>query len=348
MTSPNASGELRTAVILRAGNGRHWGAPVMAKKNFKDLTEREILALAIQLEEEDSRVYGDFAEGLRESYPSTAKAFDEMAGEESRHRQMLIDMHRQRFGDHIPLIRRQDVKGFLDRRPMWLVRPLGIHAVRKQVEIMELETRRFYEHALEKVSNASTRKLLGDLAEIERQHSEFAESLEEKQVSTGERAEEEKSRRRLFVLRIIQPGLAGLMDGSVSTLAPIFAAAFATHKSWDAFLVGLAASVGAGISMAFAEALSDDGSLTGRGQPVFRGSVTGLMTTIGGIGHTLPFLIADFRAAFTVAVIVVAIELAVISYVRHKYMDTPILSSAFQVIVGGSLVFAIGILIGSS
>ena len=178
MTSSNASGELRTAVILRAGNGRHWGAPVMAKKNFKDLTEREILALAIQLEEEDSRVYGDFAEGLRESYPSTAKAFDEMAGEESRHRQMLIDMHRQRFGDHIPLIRRQDVKGFLDRRPMWLVRPLGIHAVRKQVEIMELETRRFYEHALEKVSNASTRKLLGDLAEIERQHSEFAESLE--------------------------------------------------------------------------------------------------------------------------------------------------------------------------
>ena len=320
----------------------------MAKKNFKDLTEREILALAIQLEEEDSRVYGDFAEGLRESYPSTTKAFEEMAAEESRHRQMLIDMHRQRFGDHIPLIRRQDVKGFLERRPMWLVRPLGIHAVRKQVEIMELETRRFYEHALEKVSDASTRKLLGDLAEIERQHSEFAESLEEKQISTGERAEEEKSRRRLFVLQIIQPGLAGLMDGSVSTLAPIFAAAFATHKSWDAFLVGLAASVGAGISMAFAEALSDDGSLTGRGQPVFRGSVTGLMTAIGGIGHTLPFLIADFRAAFTVAVFVVAVELAVISYVRHKYMDTPILSSAFQVIVGGSLVFAIGILIGSS
>ena len=320
----------------------------MAKKSFKELSEREILALAIQLEEEDSRVYGDFAEGLRESYPSTAKAFDEMAGEESRHRQMLIDMHRQRFGDHIPLIRRQDVKGFLDRRPMWLVRPLGIHAVRKQVEIMELETRRFYEHALEKVSDASTRKLLGDLAEVERQHSEFAESLEEQQLTSGARDEEEKSRRRLFVLRIIQPGLAGLMDGSVSTLAPIFAAAFATHKSWDAFLVGLAASIGAGISMAFAEALSDDGSLTGRGQPVFRGSVTGLMTAIGGIGHTLPFLIADFHAAITVAVIVVAVELGVISYVRHKYMDTPILSSAFQVIVGGSLVFAIGILIGSS
>lgn len=320
----------------------------MAKKNFKDLTEREILALAIQLEEEDSRVYGDFAEGLRENYPSTAKAFEDMAAEESRHRQMLIDMHRQRFGEHIPLLRRQDVKGFLERRPMWLIRPLGIHAVRKQVEIMELETRRFYEHALEKVSDASTRKLLGDLAEIERQHSEFAETLEEKQVASGARAEEEKSRRRLFVLQIIQPGLAGLMDGSVSTLAPIFAAAFATHKSWDAFLVGLAASIGAGISMAFAEALSDDGSLTGRGQPVFRGSVTGLMTAIGGVGHTLPFLIADFRAAFTVAVFVVAVELAVISYVRHKYMDTPLLSSAFQVIVGGSLVFAIGILIGSS
>ncbi|HXQ24943.1 MAG TPA: ferritin family protein [Candidatus Acidoferrales bacterium] len=319
----------------------------MAKKNFKDLTEREILALAIQLEEEDSRVYGDFAEGLRESYPSTAKAFEEMAAEESRHRQMLIDMHRQRFGDHIPLIRRQDVKGFLERRPMWLVRPLGIHTVRKQVEIMELETRRFYEHALEKVSDASTRKLLGDLAEIERQHSEFAESLEEKQISTGERTEEERSRRRMFMLQIVQPGLAGLIDGSVSTLAPIFAAAFATHKSWDAFLVGLAASLGAGISMAFTEALSDDGSLTGRGQPVFRGAVTGLMTTVGGLGHTLPFLIADFHVAFLVAVIVVAVELVVISYVRHKYMDTPLFSSAFQVIVGGGLVFAVGIVIGA-
>jgi rubrerythrin len=320
----------------------------MPRKNFKDLSEREILALAIQLEEEDSRVYGDFAEGLREKYPSTAKAFEEMQAEESRHRQRLIDMHRQLFGEHIPLIRRQDVKGFIERRPVWLVRPLGISTVRKQVEIMELETRRFYERALQQVSDASTRKLLGDLAEIERQHSEFAESLEEKQVASGERAEEEKSQRRLFVLQIIQPGLAGLIDGSVSTLAPIFAAAFATRASRAAFLVGLAASIGAGISMAFTEALSDDGSLTGRGRPYVRGGVTGLMTAAGGLGHTLPFLISDFHIAFLVAMIVVAIELVAISYVRHRYMDTPLLSSAFQVIVGGVSVFAVGILIGSS
>ncbi|HXX18031.1 MAG TPA: ferritin family protein [Candidatus Acidoferrum sp.] len=318
----------------------------MAKKNFKDLSEREILALAIQLEEEDSRVYADFADGLRENYPATAKIFDEMQAEESRHRQRLIDMHRQRFGDHIPLIRRQDVKGFIERRPVWLTRPLGINAVRKQVEIMELETRQFYDHALQKISDASTRKLIGDLAEVERQHSALAESLEQKELTPDVRAEEEKTGRRMFVLQVIQPGLAGLMDGSVSTLAPIFAAAFATHKSWDAFLVGLAASVGAGISMAFAEALSDDGSLTGRGRPVIRGLVTGLMTATGGIGHTLPFLLADFHAAFVVAVLVVAVELAIISYVRHRYMDTPLLSSAFQVIVGGTLVFIVGILIG--
>ncbi|MFZ0980696.1 MAG: iron exporter MbfA [Candidatus Acidiferrales bacterium] len=320
----------------------------MAKKSFKNLSEREILALAIQLEEEDSRIYGDFAEGLRETYPATAKAFDDMQAEESRHRQRLIEMYRQRFGDHIPLIRRQDVKGFVERRSTWLVRPLGINAVRKQVEVMEAETRRFYERALQQVSNPDTRKLLGDLAEVERQHFEFAESLRDRQLESGERAEEEKSQKRLFMLQIIQPGLAGLMDGSVSTLAPIFAAAFATHHSRDAFLVGLAASIGAGISMAFAEALSDDGSLTGRGRPYVRGGVTGLMTAAGGLGHTLPFLIPSFHVAFMAAVIVVAAELAIISFVRHRYMDTPLLSSAFQVVVGGVSVFAVGILIGSS
>jgi len=320
----------------------------MAKKSFKELTEREILALAIQLEEENSRIYGDFAEGLRETYPATAKAFDDMQAEESRHRQSLIDIYRQRFGDHIPLVRRQDVKGFVERRSIWLVRPLGINAVRKQVEVMEAETRRFYERALQQVANPQTRKLLGDLAETERQHFEFAASLREKQLESGELAEEDKSQKRLFMLQIIQPGLAGLMDGSVSTLAPIFAAAFATHQSKDALLVGLAASIGAGISMAFAEALSDDGSLTGRGRPYVRGGVTGLMTAAGGLGHTLPFLIPEFHLAFTAAVIVVAAELAMISYVRHRYMDTPLLSSAFQVIVGGVSVFAVGILIGSS
>jgi rubrerythrin len=320
----------------------------MAKKRFKDLSEKEILALAIQLEEEDGRVYSDFAEGLRETYPTTAKMFEAMQAEESRHRQNLIDLYQQRFGSHIPLIRRQDVKGFVERRPEWLVRPLGLNKVRKQAEIMELETQRFYERALQKVSDASTRKLLGDLAEIERQHYAAAESIEEKQAASGARKEEDTSKKRLFMLQVVQPGLAGLMDGSVSTLAPIFAAALATHKTWDAFLVGLAASLGAGISMAFAEALSDDGSLTGRGKPLLRGVVTGSMTTLGGLGHTLPFLIRDFHIAFTAAVAVVVIELGIISWVRHRYMDMPIVSSAVQVIVGGGLVFAVGILIGSS
>ena len=320
----------------------------MAKKRFKDLSEKEVLALAIQLEEEDARVYSDFAEGLRETYPSTAKMFEDMQAEESRHRQSLIDLYQQRFGSHIPLIRRQDVKGFVERRPEWLVRPLGLNRVRKQAEIMELETERFYERALQQISDASTRKLLGDLAEVERQHYAAAESIEEKQAASGARKEEDTSRKRLFMLQIVQPGLAGLMDGSVSTLAPIFAAALATHKTWDAFLVGLAASLGAGISMAFAEALSDDGSLTGRGKPLLRGVVTGTMTTLGGLGHTLPFLIRDFRIAFTAAVVVVIIELGIISFVRHRYMDIPIVSSAVQVIVGGGLVFAVGILIGSS
>ena len=320
----------------------------MPKKKFKDLTEQEILALAIHMEEEDSQVYGDFAEGLRETYPSTAKIFDEMRAEESKHRQCLIDMYRQRFGEHIPLIRAQDVKGFVERRPIWLVKPLGINAVRKQVEVMELQTRRFYERAMERTTDASTRKLLGDLAETEREHTNFAASLEEKHLDADARQAEERSGRRLFVLQVIQPGLAGLIDGSVSTMAPIFAAAFATHKSHDAFLVGLAASLGAGISMAFSEALSDDGSLTGRGRPVFRGAVTGLMTTAGGLGHTLPFLLMDFRVAFTAALIVVALELAIISFVRYRYMDTPLFSSTMQVVVGGSIVLAIGILIGSS
>jgi len=320
----------------------------MAKKNFKDLTEREILALAIQLEEEDSRVYADFAEGLREANPATAKVFEEMQAEESRHRQSLIDLHVQRFGDHIPLIRRQDVKGFVERRPIWLIRPLGIKAVRKQMEIMEMETLRFYERAIGRASDAATRKLLGDLAEIERHHYDLAETLEATHLGARAFSDEENSRRRMFMLQFIQPGLAGAIDGSISTLAPIFAAALATHKTKDAFLVGLAASVGAGISMAFTEALSDDGSLTGRGRPLIRGIVTGVMTAAGGLGHTLPFLFADFHLAFTAAVIVVIAELGIISYVRHRYMDTPIFSSAVQVIVGGGLVFAVGILIGSS
>jgi rubrerythrin len=317
-------------------------------KNFKDLSEQEILALAISLEETDARIYADFADGLQQDYPATAHVFRQMQAEEDGHRRVLIDQHRARFGDHIPLIRREDVRGFVSRRPLWQSRPLGITKVRKQVEIMELESRRFYERAIAKISDASTRKLLGDLAEAERQHSASAEAMQESQLTPGVKHAEDEAQRRLFVMQIVQPGLAGLMDGSVSTLAPLFAAAFATGKSHDAFLVGLAASVGAGISMGFAEALSDDGSLTGRGKPLVRGVACGLMTTAGGIGHTLPYLIPNFKVATGIAGAVVVCELFAISYIRNRFMDTPFLSAAFQVIVGGALVLLAGILIGKS
>ena len=317
-------------------------------KKFKDLSEKEILALAIASEEEDGRIYGEFADGLRESYPATAQMFEEMREEEVVHRDRMIAMFRQRFGEHIPLIRRENVKGFLQRKPVWLVRPLGVNVARRQAEVMEMEARRFYERAVSRITDASTRELLNKLADEERKHEATAGSLEEKHLTESAREAEDASHKRLFLLQVVQPGLAGLMDGSVSTLAPLFAAAFATKHSWEAFLVGMAASVGAGISMGFAEALSDDGSLTGRGSPWLRGAVTGLMTTAGGVGHTLPFLISSFHIAILIAVIVVAVELAVISYIRHRYMDTPFLQAAFQVIVGGVLVFLTGYFIGNS
>ena len=317
-------------------------------RDFSDLSEREVLALAIANEEEDARIYADIAEGLRESYPGSAKVFTEMLGEESEHRRRLIALYRQKFGEHIPLIRRQDVRGFLSHKPIWQIRPLGLDAVRDLAESMEIETQRFYRRAAARTSDASIRSLLGDLADAEAHHEATAERLTEENLPEGVRAEEDRAARRQFLLRVVQPALAGLMDGSISTLAPVFASAFATGRPWDAFLVGMAASIGAGISMGFSEALSDNGSLTGRGQPLARGAITGLMTTIGGIGHTLPFLIGDFHAALVVAIAVVIVELGIISWVRWKYMDTPPISAAFQVLVGGALVFACGILIGSS
>ena len=317
-------------------------------KNFSDLTEKELLALAISLEEEDSRIYDEFAHGLAENYPDTARIFSAMAAEENGHRHRLLEHFRTRFGDHIPLIRRQDVKGFVERKPVWLTRPLGLDTVRRQAELMEAETKRFYTRAAQRSQDAAIRQLLGDLAEEERRHEAKAERLEAKYVSPKVREQEHESERRLFVLQIIQPGLAGLMDGSVSTLAPLFAAAFATQDSHETFLVGLAASIGAGISMGFAEALSDNGSLTGRGSPWLRGLVCGAMTTLGGLGHALPYLIPHFWTATAVAIAVVVVELAIIAWIRNRYMDTPLLSAAFQVVVGGLLVFATGILIGSA
>jgi rubrerythrin len=312
------------------------------------LSEREILALAIALEEEDERIYADFAEGLRQDFPGTAEIFDGMREEESGHRRRLIELYRSRFGDHIPLIRRHDVKGFVDRKPIWLMQPLSLEAVRKQAAAMELEVRRFYEKAASRSQDAGLRQLLDDLAQEERSHKARAEELGKDKLTSDVKQREEETNRRLFVLQVVQPGLAGLMDGSVSTLAPVFAAALATHKANDAFLVGLAASIGAGISMGFAEALSDDGSLTGRGHPWMRGLITGLMTALGGIGHTLPFLVPDFKVAMIAAIVVVVAELGVISWIRTKYMETTALSAVLQVGLGGVLVFLTGVLIGSS
>ena len=267
-----------------------------------------------------------------------------MRREEDGHRHRLLELYKSRFGDHVPLIRRQDVRGFVDRKPVWLVRPLGLKAVQKTAESMEVETLRFYAAACRRTTDAGIRQLLGDLAEEERNHAHTAE-----QIARTKLSEDEKSQaKRLFLLQVVQPGLAGLMDGSVSTLAPLFAAAFATHSSWATFLIGLAASVGAGISMGFAEALSDDGSLTGRGHPWARGFVCGGMTALGGIGHTLPFLISNLHVAVSIAVCVVLVELSVISWIRHKYMDSSLVSALLQVMLGGALVFLAGILIGNS
>ena len=317
-------------------------------RTFDSLTEKEVLALAISLEEEDERIYADYADGLRAQFPASAAVFDGMKSEESTHRARLLDLYRRRFGDHIPLIRRQDVRGFVHRRPVWLVQPLGLDAVRNQAGAMEVESRQFYERAAARSQDVSMRQLLDDLAQDERVHEARAGTLKQEKLQPDAKRDEEEARRRLFVLQVVQPGLAGLMDGSVSTLAPVFAAAFATHRSWDAFVVGLAASIGAGISMGFAEALSDDGSLTGRGHPWVRGLICGLMTALGGVGHTLPFLIPEFRLAISAAIVVVVVELGVITWIRNRFMDTPPLSAALQVGLGGALVFATGVLIGSS
>jgi len=317
-------------------------------RDFHSLTEREVLALAISLEEEDERIYADFSEGLRENYAASAAVFREMQAEESEHRRRLIELYRQKFGEHIPLLRRSDVRGFVNRKPIWLMTPLNLNKVRGEASAMEIEIRNFYRASAARAQDASIRQLLDDLAEEEVSHAVKADELGREILTDNAKQQEEDASRRLFVLQIVQPGLAGLMDGSVSTLAPVFAAAFATRSSHDAFLVGMAASVGAGISMGFAEALSDDGSLTGRGHPWMRGLICGLMTTLGGVGHTLPFLISKFGPAMGVAIAVVVLELAAISYIRYKYMDTPPLSATMQVMLGGALVFLTGLLIGSA
>ena len=316
------------------------------RRRFSDLGEQEILALAISSEEDDARIYRSYAERLRQDYTGTAQLFDEMAAEEDRHRQRLIDLHKARFGDVIPLLRREHVAGFYGRRPVWLIENLSIERIREEAALMERDAREFYLRAAARTTDADTRKLLGDLAAAEAGHIKLAGAIEARALDDDTKDEETRVAKRKFILTWVQPGLAGLMDGSVSTLAPIFATAFATQDSHTTFLVGLAASVGAGISMGFTEAASDDGVLSGRGSPVKRGFASGIMTTVGGLGHALPYLIADFWTATTIALIVVFVELWAIVWIQHRFMDTPFFRATFQVVLGGALVFAAGALIG--
>ncbi len=316
------------------------------RRDFASLSEREILALAVSAEEEDSRIYAEFATRLAETYPASAALFEAMAAEEDEHRRRLLDLYVERFGPRLAPVRREQVRGFLQRKPIWMMKTMTLEAVRQQVWEMEEGAYRFYLLAAERTTDAAIRKLLGDLAVQERQHANFADRMDEKLLGAEGRATETSESHRQFVLTYVQPGLAGLMDGSVSTLAPVFAAAFATGDTHQTFLVGLAAAVGAGISMGFTEAASDDGKLTGRGSPLKRGLAAGIMTAIGGLGHALPYLIHDFTLATTIAAIVVLIELWAIAYIQNRYMQTPFWRAALQVVLGGSLVFAAGILIG--
>ena len=318
------------------------------KRSFDDLSEQEILALAVSSEEDDARIYLAYADGIREQYPQSAKVFEDMAVEEHDHRNRLIALHKKRFGDTLPLIRREHIRGYFERKPDWLVRPLGIEKVRAEAEQMERSAQRFYIEAATRASDADTRKLLGDLAIAEQSHVSLARRLGITHVTGDAKQEEAATERRQFILTYVQPGLAGLMDGSVSTLAPIFATAFATHNTWTTFLVGLSASVGAGISMGFTEAAHDDGKISGRGSPLKRGLASGIMTALGGLGHVLPYLIPDFWTATSIAAVVVVAELFAITWIQNRYMETPWLRAALQVILGGSLVFAAGVLIGNA
>ena len=316
------------------------------RRSFDTLSEQEILALAISSEEDDARIYRAYADGLRADFPASASVFESMADEENEHRARLIALHKARFGSEIPLLRREHVKGYFERKPDWLVRPLSLEKTRDMARTMEQQAEQFYLVAAQRASDADTRKLLGDLAHAESQHEDLATRLGEKLVPDDVKQEEADAEHKQFLLTYVQPGLAGLMDGSISTLAPIFAAAFATGRTWETFLVGLSASIGAGISMGFTEAAHDDGVLTGRGSPIKRGLASGIMTTIGGLGHALPYLIPNFKIATGVAIAVVFVELWAITWIQNRYLETPWSRAMFQVVLGGSLVLAAGILIG--
>ena len=317
------------------------------RRRFSDLSEKEILALAISSEEDDASIYRSYAEHLKKDYPDSAKVFEDMARVEDSHRKILIDKFQSRFGENIPLIRREHVSGFYARKPIWLIKNLSVDRIRLESEMMERDAYNFYTKAAQMTTDASTRKLLGDLAAAEAGHVSTTDKLVESHVSGDAKEMEARTSKRQLILTWVQPGLAGLMDGSVSTLAPIFATAFATQNTSTTFLVGFAASIGAGISMGLTEAVSDDGSISGRGSPFKRGIAAGVMTAVGGLGHALPYLIPHFWTATIIAMIIVFCELWAIVWIQNKYMEAPFLRATLQVVLGGALVLAAGILIGS-
>ena len=316
------------------------------KKHYYNLSDKEILALAISSEEEDARIYQYYASLFIKDFPETASMFQEMLDEENVHRRQLIDLFKNKFSNNIPLIKREHVQGFYTRRPIWLIENLTLDKVRQEIVKMEKDAANFYFKTAQKTADPDIRKLLGDLAEIESKHSDKA-LLKASIIEKSSLAIDElKKAKKQFILTWVQPGLAGLMDGSVSTLAPIFATAFATKDSHTTLLVGLAASIGAGISMGFTEAAHDDGIISGRGSPIKRGVASGVMTTLGGLGHALPYLISDFYTATIIAMFFVLIELWAIAWIQKKYMEIKFSRAIFQVVFGGALVLAAGIFIG--
>ena len=318
------------------------------RRDFASLNEREVLSLAVAAEEEDGQIYAAYAERLGATYPGTAAIFAGMAAQEDEHRRRLLDLYQSRFGERLVPIRREHVRGFIIRKPLWLTANLRLEQVREQIWDMEEGAYRFYREAAKQTTDVALRKLFGDLAEQERRHADAADALDDAHLGAAGRTAEAGEEHRQFVLTYVQPGLAGLMDGSVSTLAPVFAAAFATGNTWETFLVGVAAAVGAGISMGFTEAASDDGRFTGRGSPIRRGIASGVMTALGGLGHALPYLLPDFWTATALAAVIVVAELWAIAFIQNRYMATPFWRAALQVVAGGALVFGAGVLIGSA
>ena len=318
----------------------------LRKKKFQDLNDNEILSLAIDSLEEDIKLYDEYSSHFLINYPVTSKMFKQMSILKNKNRKKLVELHKKKFGETLNITNQKEIANYFKRKPEWLVIKNSIEKVRNEIIEMETLSAQFYNSFAKKSQNIEIRNLLIDLALMSREQKDNAKLILLNAQKSRSAQEEVTKDKRQFILTWVQPGLAGLMDGSVSTLAPIFATAFATKDSHTTLLVGLAASIGAGISMGFTEAVHDDGVISGRGSPIKRGFASGIMTTIGGLGHALPYLISDFYVATVIAMFFVLVELWAIAWIQAKYMEIKFTKAVFQVVFGGSLVLAAGILIG--